>query len=205
MPKTTDEFREVLRAFKKADLAGNGKTIPFAGFNEAPLDPFFMNAFLYDPGEPWLVVKDGKVDVTFDKDEWREGLKYVNGLYREGLISRDVFTADGDQLKRYGNAPGKPLIGGARSNYWGDFLDIDQKDPNARWRQYEACPPLKGPNRVRYAAWDYLDRRRRGGAPGDHQEVRQAGTAGPVGRRAVRAGGDPARVRRPEVRVGEEG
>lgn len=156
MPKTTDEFREVLRAFKKADLAGNGKTIPFAGYNEAPIDPFFMNAFLYNPGEPWLVVRDGKVDVAFDKDEWREGLKYANGLYKEGLISRDVFTADGDQLKRYGNAPGKPLIGGARSNYWGNFLDIDQKDPNARWRQYEACPPLKGPNGVQYAAWDYL-------------------------------------------------
>ncbi len=156
MPKTTDEFREVLRAFKKADPAGKGRTIPFTGYKDAPFDPFIMNSFLYTPSEPWLVVKDGKVDVSFDKDEWREGLKYVNGLYREGLISRDVFTADEDQLKRYGNASGGPLIGGARVNYWGNFVDIDQKDPNARWRQYEVVPALEGPNKVRYSAWDYL-------------------------------------------------
>jgi putative aldouronate transport system substrate-binding protein len=157
MPKTTDEFLEVMRAFKKADPAGKGKTIPFAGYKDAPIDPFFMNAFLYNPGDPWLVVNDGKVDVTFDKDEWREGLKYMNTLYGEGLINRDVFTADGDTLQRYGDAPGQPLIGGARVNYWGNFVDIDQKDPNARWRKYQACPPLKGPNGVQYAAWDYLN------------------------------------------------
>ncbi|WP_329476052.1 extracellular solute-binding protein [Kribbella sp. NBC_01484] len=156
VPKTTDEFREVLRAFKKADLGGNGRTIPFAGYKDAPLDTFFMNSFLYNPGDPWLVVNDGKVDVTFDKDEWREGLKYIHGLYAEGLINKDVFTADQDQMDRYGKAPGKPIIGGARSYYWGGFLDIDQKDPNARWRKYLAIPPLEGPNKVRYAAWNYL-------------------------------------------------
>ncbi len=59
-------------------------------------------------------------------------------------------------MERYGNAPGKPIIGGARAYYWGSFLDIDQKDPNARWRKYQAMPPLKGPNGVQYAAWNYL-------------------------------------------------
>ena len=158
VPKTTDEFRELLRAFKKADLGGNGKTIPFCGYQDAPLDQYFMNAFLYNPGDPWLVVNDGKVDVTFMKDEWREGLKYLNGLYGEGLINKDVFTADQDQMIRYGDAPGNPIIGGVRGYWWGSFLsDIDQKDPNARWRKYVAVPPLQGPNNVRYAAWDYLN------------------------------------------------
>jgi putative aldouronate transport system substrate-binding protein len=156
IPETTDEFVELLRAFKKADLGGNGRTIPFCGYKDAPFDTFFMNSFLYNPGDPWLVVNDGKVGVTFDKDEWREGLKFIHGMYAEGLINKDVFTADQDQMNRYGNAPGKPIIGGARSYYWGGFLDIDQKDPNARWRKYLAVPPLKGPNGVRYAAWNYL-------------------------------------------------
>ncbi|NIK60249.1 extracellular solute-binding protein [Kribbella shirazensis] len=156
VPETTDEFVELLRAFKKADLGGNGRTIPFCGYKDAPFDTFFMNSFLYNPGDPWLVVNDGKVDVTFNKDEWREGLKFIHGMYAEGLINKDVFTADQDQMNRYGNAPGKPIIGGARSYYWGGFLDIDQKDPNARWRKYLAIPPLKGPNGVRYAAWNYL-------------------------------------------------
>jgi len=156
VPRTTDEFRELLRAFKKADLGGKGRTIPFCGYKDAPLDTFFMNSFLYNPGDPWIVLNDGKADVTFTKDEWREGLKYLNGLYGEGLINKDVFTADEDQMGRYGNSPGKPIIGGARSYYWGGFLDIDQKDPNARWRKYVAVPPPKGPNGVQYAAWNYL-------------------------------------------------
>ncbi|MEV8371941.1 extracellular solute-binding protein [Kribbella sp. NPDC056861] len=156
MPTTTDEFREVLTAFKKAELGGRGKTIPFAGFKDAALDTYFMNAFLYNPGDPWLVVNDGKVEANYVKDEWREALKYLRGLYADGLLNKDVFTADQDQMNRYGNSPGAPVIGGARAFYWGSFLTIDQTDPNARWRQYETVPPLEGPNGTRYAAWDYL-------------------------------------------------
>ena len=75
MPQTTDEFREVLTAFKKADLAGGGKTIPFGGYKDAPLDTFFMNSFLYNAGDPWLAVNDGKVEANYVKDEWREDLQ----------------------------------------------------------------------------------------------------------------------------------
>ena len=41
-----------------------------------------MGSFLYNPGEPWLVLNaEGKVDFTANKDAWREGLKYLNRLY----------------------------------------------------------------------------------------------------------------------------
>jgi putative aldouronate transport system substrate-binding protein len=155
MPKTTDEFRELLRAFKKADIGGNGRTVPFAGYKDEPIGTFFMNAFLYSPPEPWLVVDDGKAAAAYTKDEWREGLKYINSLYTEGLLNKDIFTATGEQMGRLGNAKPNPLIGGARSGSWGGFVEIDQKDPNARWRQYVALEPLQGPNGVRYSAWDY--------------------------------------------------
>ncbi|GAA1612904.1 extracellular solute-binding protein [Kribbella sancticallisti] len=155
-PTTTDEFREVLTAFKKADLGGRGKTIPFGGYKDAPLDTYFMNAFLYNPGDPWLVVTDGKVEATYVQDEWREALKYLHGLYADGLLAKDIFTATEDQMKRYGNSPGGPILGGARAYYWGSFLTIDQEDPNARWHQYETMAPLKGPGGVQFAAWDYL-------------------------------------------------
>lgn len=156
VPKTTDEFREVLVAFKKAELGGRGKTIPFAGYKDAPLDTYFMNAFLYNPGDPWLVVNDGKVEANYVKDEWREALKYLRGLYADGLLNKDIFTADQDQMNRYGNSPGAPVIGGARGYYWGSFLTIDQTDPNARWHQYATIPPLEGPGGTRYAAWNHL-------------------------------------------------
>jgi len=154
-PKTTEEFRELLTAFKKADLGGNGRTIPFGGYKDSSLDTYFMNSFLYNPGEPWLFVKDDKVDATFAKDEWREGLKYLHGLYADGLINKDVFTADSDQMRRYGTTPGQPVLGGARVYSLGEFLDVASTDPNARYRQYTAAAPLEGPNGVRHAAWDH--------------------------------------------------
>ncbi|MGW6278160.1 extracellular solute-binding protein [Kribbella sp. NPDC055071] len=156
MPTTTDEFREVLTAFKQADLAGGGKTIPFGGYKDAALDTYFMNAFLYNPGEPWLVVNDGRVEATYVKDEWREGLKYLRGLYADGLLAKDIFTANEDQIKRYGDNPGGPVLGGARVYYWGTLMTLDLVDPKARWRQYETMSPLKGPNGVQVAPWNYL-------------------------------------------------
>lgn len=155
MPQNTEEFREVLTAFKKADPAGGGRTIPFGSQRDVPLDTFFMNAFLYNPGAPWLVVNDGKVDVTYTKDEWREGLRYLRGLYGDGLFNKDVFTATGDQYRRYGTAAGGSWLGGSRGNFWGDWMTIDEKNPNAEWREYEALPSLEGPNGVRFAAWDF--------------------------------------------------
>jgi putative aldouronate transport system substrate-binding protein len=156
LPTTTDEFREILTAFKKADPAGGGKTIPFGGYKDQPLDTYFMNAFLYNPGEPWLVVADGKVGVTYVKDEWREGLKYLHDLYADGLLAKDIFTANEDQIKRYGDNPGGPILGGARVYYWGTLMTLDLVDPNARWRQYQTMEPLKGPGGVQVAPWDYL-------------------------------------------------
>ncbi len=163
IPTTTEEFREVLTAFKKADLGGKGRTIPFGGYKDAPLDSFFMNSFLYNPSyslnggdRPWLVVTDGKVEANFVKDEWREGLKYLHGLYADGLLAKDIFTATEDQIKRYGDNPGGPVMGGARVYYWGTFMTMDLDDPKARWRQYETMTPLKGPNGVQFAPWNYL-------------------------------------------------
>ncbi|MEV5964325.1 extracellular solute-binding protein [Kribbella sp. NPDC051952] len=156
MPTTTDEFREVLTAFKKSDPAGGGKTVPFGGYKDAPLDTYFMNAFLYNPGDPWLVVNDGKVEANYIKDEWREGLRYLRSLYADGLLAKDIFTANEDQIKRYGDNPGGPILGGARVYYWGTLMTLDLEDPKARWRQYETMSPLKGPNGVQIAPWDYL-------------------------------------------------
>lgn len=46
-----------------------------------------MGSFLYNPGIPWLVINEAKVDVTFNKPGWREGLKYLNKLAADGLLA----------------------------------------------------------------------------------------------------------------------
>ncbi|MBB5834561.1 extracellular solute-binding protein [Kribbella italica] len=160
IPKTTDEFREVLRAFKKADPAGGGRTLPFVGYkedgtNQVTVDKFVMNSFLFNPTSPWLVVDGGKVKAAYSQDGWREGLKYLRTLYGEGLLNRDAFSMTAEQLQRAGNNKDGSLLGVFQGNYWGSAMDVDVEDPNARWHDYEALPPLTGPDGFRVANWDH--------------------------------------------------
>lgn len=164
MPQTTDEFEQVLLAFKEQDPNGNGQAdeIPLSGtFNidawNGPLDRYFMNSFLYNPGYdsaggPWLTLQDGRVTPVYNTPEWREGLAYLHRLYEQGLIDPQTFTQDVDGLQRLGNNPDTVILGAAPSGWWYDFVDMDPGNP--RWTEYVAVPPLEGPGGVRYAAWE---------------------------------------------------
>ncbi len=157
VPQTTEEFEAVLMAFKTKDPNGNGKAdeIPLTTDVDTSFDSYIMGSFMYNPGEPWLILDNGKVDVTFNKPQWREGLRYLAGLYSKGLIAKQSFTQTGEQLQRLGNRKGDPLLGAVRAFYWGSFLTIDDDDPKARWRDYVAVPTLKGPDGTQIAAWNH--------------------------------------------------
>lgn len=111
MPKTTDELYNVLKAFKENDPNGNGKKdeIPLSITQKSwrsTIDAFLMNSFIYNPvygsSSKHMFIKDGKLDVAFNKPEWREGLRYLNKLYKEGLIAPESFTQDENQLIQQG-------------------------------------------------------------------------------------------------------
>ncbi len=167
MPQTTDEFEQVLKAFKEQDPNGNGEAdeIPLStsmdvegGAWQAKLDLFFMNSFLYNPGEeaaggPWLILQDGQVTAVYNTSEWKEGLKYLNRLYAQGLIDPQSFTQDIDGLQRLANNPDKVIVGAVPAGFMGVFVSIDDQDPNGRWAGYVPVPPLEGPQGVRYAGW----------------------------------------------------
>lgn len=114
-----------------------------------------MNSFLFNPTSPWLVVDGGKVKAAYSQDGWREGLKYLRTLYGEGLLNRDAFSMTAEQLQRAGNNKDGSLLGVFQGNYWGSAMDVDVEDPNARWHDYEALPPLTGPDGFRVANWDH--------------------------------------------------
>jgi putative aldouronate transport system substrate-binding protein len=161
MPETLDEFEEVLKAFKNKDPNGNGKhdEIPFTvGANTTTFDQFIMGSFLYNPGQdgttPWLVVDHGKIESVFDKDGWRQGLQYLNKLYKQGLIPKESFTRTNEQVLRLGNAK-TPVLGAVRDYYWASFMDIIETGEHPRYKDYTCIPTLKGPNGFRTAAWNY--------------------------------------------------
>jgi len=155
VPTTTDEFAAFLRALKRNDATGHGDVVPLAAGVDNPLDTYFMNSFLYNPGEPWLRVADGQVQFVADKRQWRDALKFLRRLYDDGTLSPQVFTMTSDALQKLGNNPGHARLAVVRAYYWGSFMDIDLVHKDARWRDYEAMAPLKGPEGTRYSYWDH--------------------------------------------------
>ena len=102
MPTTTDELYDVLVAFRDGDPNGNGiaDEIPLVGGKGWIMDPVMvlMNAFTYYTGgfynHMMCADDDGKVYAQYLTDGFKEGLKYLNKLYSEGLISDLSFTQD---------------------------------------------------------------------------------------------------------------
>ncbi|WP_235440169.1 extracellular solute-binding protein [Paenibacillus sp. DMB20] len=161
MPTTTDELYSVLKAFKEKDPNGNGKQdeIPLSITQKSwrsSLDAFLMNSFIYNPvyGSSYkhMYVKDGKVDVAYNKPEWKEGLRYLNKLYKEGLISPESFTQDENQLIQIGENPDTVILGASTGGHQGVFTQL--LGESGRWAEYKAVPPLKGPEGAQYAAND---------------------------------------------------
>jgi putative aldouronate transport system substrate-binding protein len=154
MPTTTDEFYQVLKAFKEKDPNGNGKPdeIALVGATNGPsstLDLFLTGSFL-EKDFNLRFVKDGKVQVAYNQPEWKEALKYMNKLYAEGLIAPQSFTQDRNQLKQMGLNPEIPIAGVIASQNQTVFVDVD----SPRFKDYISIPPLKGPAGVRSTAYN---------------------------------------------------
>ena len=91
VPKTLDDIYSVLTVFKKEDPAGEGKTIPFS----APVPFQIVNSILGSFGTTNGVYQiDGVVKYGPMEPEFKEGLKYLNKLYKEELISSDYLAHD---------------------------------------------------------------------------------------------------------------
>lgn len=160
-PSTTDEMREVLRAFKKDDPNGNGKAdeVPISASVRDNLIPYFMNAFIYNPqgtsgnNNSTLVLDNGKVDIAANKDGWREGLRYLKSLHDEGLIDKGAFTQNPEALQQLGDNGNAVILGSATVLHLGIALSIGQED--GRDTDYDPIPPLTGPTGVGYAAYNF--------------------------------------------------
>lgn len=157
MPTTTDDFAQVLTAFKTKDPNGNGKAdeIPLTSAKDnqgnSNLDLFLMNAFIFDPGGDRLIVRDGKVTPIYTQPEWQNGLRYLHRLYQDGLIAPESFTQDNTQLKRLGNNPNAVIVGTAPVLAISTFVDLTSGA--GRWSEYVTVPPLKGPQGAQFTTY----------------------------------------------------
>ncbi|WP_010272790.1 extracellular solute-binding protein [Paenibacillus senegalensis] len=106
MPTTTDEFRDVLRAFKAA-----GMEIPLTGIYNGGQYGFGFLYGSFGTLDQRFIVKDDEVQFTRATDEYKEVIKYLHSLYSEGLIDREAFSLESSQMLSKLSAGSEPTIG----------------------------------------------------------------------------------------------
>jgi putative aldouronate transport system substrate-binding protein len=149
MPRTTEDFRNVLKAFKERDPNGNGiaDEIPLSGSTEdygVRVIPYLMNGFIYDDDRSYLTMNNGKVGMAAGRAEWKEGLGYIKSLYDEGLIDPGAFTQNADAFKKIGENADTQILGAGAAMHPAIFVDTGPD--NRRGSDYNPVPPLKGPH-----------------------------------------------------------
>jgi putative aldouronate transport system substrate-binding protein len=129
MPKSPDDFYRVLKAFKTQDPNGNGKT------DEIPLS---LLAGAGDVGDisnwialfgAWGVVYEtmvinGQVELGHMQPGFKEGLKFFNKLFEEGLLDPESFTQNASQLRAKTTVEDIFHVGAFRSFVSWQILDI---------------------------------------------------------------------------------
>ena len=159
VPTTTDEFYDVLVAFKAAYPDG----IPYATCTDGNSVPwaFFTNAWTYSTfnqskeASNTLGMRNhnGTVETILDDEEYREALRYLNKLYAEGLLYEGSFTMDGAQLKAL-LASDTPVL------FWSGMHNVMYVDGSATPELYaneKPLEPLTGPNGAQYTTFCVSD------------------------------------------------
>lgn len=100
-PTTTEEFYDVMIAFRDNDMNGDGDPT-----NEIPLGMYYnkwesgtqnMLAW-FGLTDQWYNIRDGKIEGTLNTQNFRDALDYMHRLYSEGILDPEMFTKSYDQI-----------------------------------------------------------------------------------------------------------
>jgi putative aldouronate transport system substrate-binding protein len=144
MPTTTEEFKQVLIAFRDKIPPVNGqKIIPLSGYPttiqwyiNGMAGWFGLNAY-------WdAAVINGRVEYPMAMPQFREYIRYMADLNANGLIDPEMFTQDGATS----TAKGKQGLYGVDIGYWpGDTAPTVTTDPTERPYDFVPLPVLRAP------------------------------------------------------------
>lgn len=95
VPKTMDEWYDVLTAFKEKKGAEAPFTYQYSSLGLTDNNPF---AYAYGAPRNFYIGDDGKVHYGAIEDGYREYLKTMNKWMSEGLLDVDLATLTGDQV-----------------------------------------------------------------------------------------------------------
>jgi len=112
MPKTTDEFYDLMVAIKRTDLNGNGKA------DEVPISMALGDPNSVKQSQPWFVyyafglptadsaapetahlfVENGKVKFAPAEERFKQATIYLRKLWQAGLIEPEAYTLNYNQI-----------------------------------------------------------------------------------------------------------
>jgi putative aldouronate transport system substrate-binding protein len=168
VPTTTAEFESMLVAFKTQDPNGNGVAdeVAFSGSAEGlggwhnSVEQFLMNSFVfYDRIQhDRLLLIDGQVQAAYAQPGYREGLRYLNSLYAQGLIDPNALIQDNAALLQLGSQMEPHLLGAVTGGWMGTYTEPKTVAQGGEMDKWIAIPPLLGPDGVQtagYAPWGF--------------------------------------------------
>lgn len=156
MPTTTDEMYNFMKWVKTSDFNGNGKAdeIGWTGAEktnvwQGRLTLFLGSAFTLQTGTGYYQ-KDDKIRLAYIEDGYRNALKYLAKLKKEGLLDENYINNDVAAIKTIvalgdGRTVGTLSAGGMHV----------AADTVALKNAYEIVPPLKGPDGFVNAMYDF--------------------------------------------------
>lgn len=141
-PTTTKEYHEFLRAVKKKKPNGKDDAIGYCSWGKGKnIRKMLMGAFgIGNRGtsQPYLDADpqdDHKVRFYPITEEYKALLEYIHGLYKEGLIAKNIFSID----------PAKFQAAAAKGTY-GSVIEQSPYDQyGGKTKQMVPMPALKGP------------------------------------------------------------
>lgn len=141
MPKTTEDLKKVLIAFKTQDPNGNGKPdeIPLSIINDDGANEdlsFLLGSFGAGLNADLLIVDDnGKINNSVLAPGYKEGMKYFQELYKEGLFDKEFITQDWNKF-----------IAKGKEDRYGLYFTWDKANVSGMDSPFEPMPALEGPN-----------------------------------------------------------
>lgn len=105
MPTDVDSLYNTLVAFKERDPNGNGRKdeVPLFGSEATTMGGdvinWIINMYIYfNDRRIFNIDSSDKVYAPFTTDEYREALKFLNKLYKEGLINSTFYSTKNDAM-----------------------------------------------------------------------------------------------------------
>lgn len=159
-PDTPEELKDMLIFFRDNDMNGNGDTTDEImmtgnynyGHEGGAPQYYILNAFCFIPSFPFqffYINDEGNVTTDVVSENYREGLRFINDLYEEGLFPEEIFVQDLNTMRSLtSTTKDKVIVATAGAPYSPRLLTASSAENAVTYYDYTPMQPLKNKDGV---------------------------------------------------------